>query len=278
MDEFLSDLTRDLPGWLGIVLVVVVVGGGWFGISRLGAWAAASAERRAAVSTARAQARTLRPRYARSPAALAAEPDAFALAASAWLAHASGQPLDQFAYAHPQALEPMLATYYRVHDRDDLETELVRLLVEGHRAWPHGDAEGPIDFAVWDLVRVIELCRAGLSLGVLTEADARDTARFAAGTLQARYGDWSSLGSQLERAFRHTHDKVTRHAARLAQIECDGIRTMLQSADGPWTLVPWTTPVAGSELRILPSDPARVRRAALTEPWEAPIRAKQLGG
>lgn len=274
MDKFLS----TLPGWVGIVLVVAAIVGGWFAISRLGAWAARSAQRRAAIAAARARASGLRPRYASGPAALLGDPDAFALAASAWLAHASQQPLEPFAYANPSGLDRMLASYYGVHDRDDLEAEIVRLLIEGHRAWPHGDAEGPIDFAVWDLVRVIELCRAGLGLGVLTEADARDTARFAAGTLQARYGDWSSLGSQLERAFRHTHDKATRHTARLAQIECDGIRAVMQAPDGPWTLVPWTTSVASSELRILPGNPARIREPAAAEAWEEPIRRKQLGG
>lgn len=278
MDQFLSDLTRDLPGWLGIVLVVVVVGGGWFGISRLGAWAARSAQQRAARAAARERARAARPWYATSPAAVAAETDAFALAASAWLAHTSQQPLELFAYANPDALEPMLARYYDVHDRDDLEAELVRLLVEGHRAWPHGDSEGPIDFAVWDLVRVIELSRSGLGLGVMTEADARDTARFAAQTLQARYSDWPSLGAHLERAYRHTHEKAGRHTIQLARIECDGIRTMLQAPDGPWALVPWSTPIPHGELRILPGPFTRVRHPSLTEPWEQPIAARQQAG
>ena len=35
VDQLLSDLTRDLPGWLGVVFVIVIVGAGWFGISKL---------------------------------------------------------------------------------------------------------------------------------------------------------------------------------------------------------------------------------------------------
>lgn len=275
VDQLLSDLTRDLPGWLGVVFVIVIVGAGWFGISKLYAAAGRRAERTRAIRLQRAHAASLRPGYAVSSDAIVADPDAFALAASAWLAHAGAQPLDAFAYRDTAHLrDDVLPQHYGVHDRSSLLAEIVDLLAAGHRAHPHGDDDGPIDFVAWDLVRVIELSRAAAGLGALDDDDARDTARFAARALQSRYSGWEEMGAQLARAYRHTHEPNSDHAVKLAQIECDGIRTMLTSPDGPWARVPWTTRTHAGSLRVLDGSSAQWSGAAPIEPWERPIAAK----
>lgn len=275
----MSDLTGGLPGWLGVVFVVVFVAAGWFGVWQLQSWAGRRALRGRALREQRQRAKAQRPRYAHSVERLVGDRDAFALAASAWLAQTNGQSIDVFAYDNPEQLrDDVLPRQYQVHDRESLMTKIVTLLIEGHRLHPHGDAKGSIDFVAWDLIRVIELSRAAVGLRAVDEEIGRDMARFAARALQSRYPGWALLAEPLERAFMHSHEKTTKHERRLGDIAGEGYRRMLAASDGPWARVGWGTHVKRSELALLDEAPRRDVARAPQEQWERQLFAKLSAG
>ncbi|MFV0373701.1 DUF1266 domain-containing protein [Microbacterium sp.] len=121
-----------------------------------------------------------------------------------------------------------------------------------------------VDFAAFDLVRVIMLCRAGEGAGLLPADLARDTANIAAAAIQQTYRSWDA----------YTHDELVGRwlwAAKDSAHEAENLAQEERTAasinvpEGIRTAVPITMRVPDRSLLIL----RELERIGV--PWRAPM-------
>lgn len=108
-----------------------------------------------------------------------------------------------------------------------------------------------IDFVAWDLVRVIMLCRAGLTAGYLDKDEAYDTAIIASAGLQERFGSWEEMTDHFYRG-RWYWISESGHDEALTQ-EHDNFRkhALVEDPNSPYSVVPWETRLTAPQYFIL---------------------------
>lgn len=188
-----------------------------------------------------------------------------------------GSEWNSFEYPKPEGLTNTLRTSWGINRRNDLLSSVYWLLTDGHRrdfqrdvafaagldpqAYADFDAglteRGAsselrwqlrqarinaygvrgIDFAAWDLVRLIMLCTAGTYSGYITHDECLDAMALVQGELQARYPDWQSLGRDFAVArwfWSGGEDPLL--------VDTLAIINVLLSDGRPWQLVPYDMP------------------------------------
>lgn len=113
------------------------------------------------------------------------------------------------------------------------------------RAWQietvrrHPDSIGSINFAAWDFIRFINLCRIGAAADLFDQDEAEDFALIACHELQKTFGSWNECADHFLRARRFWHAS-DHHKAKSDQKKLTDVAAALRDCpDSPWRLVPW---------------------------------------
>lgn len=123
-------------------------------------------------------------------------------------------------------------------------------------------------FEAWDLVRASMLCRAGYTLGWLTEAEAEDTLRLLTTHLQSLYSDWAELGEHFMRARWYWGGGSGLESKQEDAHDASRQQALLDPARGPWAHVPWSLPVPDS--RVLLADALVAEELIEQLPFDSP--------
>lgn len=113
-----------------------------------------------------------------------------------------------------------------------------------------------IDFLAWDLVRVIMLCRAGLTAGFIDENEAVDTALIASHGLRERFASWEDMGNHFHRGRWYWASEDGIDEALSVQHNEHAQRVLSTDPNSPWKAVPWETPLPAPTYVILDHEPA----------------------
>ncbi|MBK0419373.1 DUF1266 domain-containing protein [Leucobacter sp. CSA1] len=106
-------------------------------------------------------------------------------------------------------------------------------------------------FEAWDLVRAAMLCRAGYSLGWLTEAEAVDTLNLVSAQLQRTYSGWEQLGEHFLRARRYWSSSSGPEARRGDAHDASRQSALVDPHGGPWSHMPWSQPIPDSRILLV---------------------------
>ena len=132
----------------------------------------------------------------------------------------------------------------RIRERADREEQkAVEELVRFHRVREQDPSTMDVDFLVWDHVRVIGLVRDGLSAGLLSEAEARDTALIAAHALREACSSWEDFSEQMRAGRRYWGSLDGRVGERLDAITRRELELLLAEPTSPWMTIPWLAPL-----------------------------------
>lgn len=99
-----------------------------------------------------------------------------------------------------------------------------------------------VDFLAWDLVRYIWLCRLGVHLGYLEEAEAPAMLLTPARLLQQRYRSWEDCATQFmqARAFWAGGDPEMEASQQAVR---DTLQLLRKDRHSPWKLIDWAMPL-----------------------------------
>lgn len=99
-----------------------------------------------------------------------------------------------------------------------------------------------VDFLAWDLVRHVWLCRHGVHLGYLEEAEARAMLLVPSRLLQQRYRGWEDCATQFmqARAFWAGGDPSMEASQQAVR---DTIQLLRKDRRSPWKLIDWAMPL-----------------------------------
>lgn len=229
--------------------------------------------------------------WSADPAAFAPSEIHWPLAAAALLGICSGDPWDRLAHANLDQARDGLQEAWGIRSRGQLLSRLHWLLREGHRlgfeeeiAWTvleegaagsgaptrapedeadrerawrmqqvRANARGIRDakFEVWDLARAAMLCRAGYSLGWLSEAEAVDTLNLVSGRLQRGYSSWADLGEHFSLAGWYWGGNSSLESRQEDAHAASRQSALLDPQRGPWSHVPWSQPIPESRLLLV---------------------------
>ncbi len=122
-------------------------------------------------------------------------------------------------------------------------------------------------FEAWDLVRAAMLCRAGYSLGWLTEEETVDTLNLLSARLQLAYSGWEEMGEHFMRA-RWYWGGPGPEARQEEAHDISRQGALLDPDRGPWARVPWSQPIPDS--RVLLADALVAEELVVQAPDDSP--------
>ncbi len=221
------------------------------------------------------------------PATFEPRAEHWPLAVAAPFSIENRNPWDRLDFTELEGPRQGLADAWAIHSRPQLLAQLHDLLREGHRvgfaaevrAWtdaltppPRGDDHESdearwrheqvrenardirtIRFEAWDLVRAAMLTRAGYSLGWLSRAETLDTLYLVAPTLKAAYSSWHDLGHHFFTARWYWFSQGGAAMQDEDNYDAGRFRSLTDTRNGPWAIVPWDLPVPASRLLLVDS-------------------------
>lgn len=126
---------------------------------------------------------------------------------------------------------------------DRQEQKAVEELVRFHRVREQDPGTMSVDFLVWDHVQVIGLVRDGLSIGMLDEAEALDTALIAAHALRETCSSWEDFAEQLRAGRRYWGSLDGRAGAYIDEVTDRELELLRTDPTSPWMTIPWLAPL-----------------------------------
>ena len=101
------------------------------------------------------------------------------------------------------------------------------------------DSVGSINFAAWDFVRFINVCRIGAAANLFEQDEAEDFALIACHELQKEFNGWNECADHFLRARRFWQASDDAKARSDQQKFTDAVTALRKQSDSPWRLVSW---------------------------------------